>query len=154
MALPRNRIIATGAVCAAAVFTLAGCGSSGTSSTSATSSTAPAATTPASAPPASSAVAPVASPTVVTVTETEFSIALSQSAFKPGQYTFTVVNQGRAPHNLAIKGPGIDPPATSQTVQNGTTTQLSATLAPGSYELWCTVGNHKASGMDMTIQVS
>ena len=60
----------------------------------------------------------------------------------------------RVPHDLAIKGPGIDSQVKSQTIQNGGTTPLSVTLQPGSYELWCTVGNHKQMGMDMTIQVS
>lgn len=93
-------------------------------------------------------------PVVVTATETDFAIALSQTALKAGAYTFTVVNQGRVPHDLAIKGPGIDSQVKSQTIQNGGTTPLSVTLQPGSYELWCTVGNHRQMGMDMTIQVS
>jgi len=131
----------------AAALTLAGCGSSGSSSSSPTPAT-PSATSSATAPASSSASAS----TVVTATETDFAIALSQSTFHPGAYTFTVVNQGQAPHNLAIQGPGI-PQVVSQTVQNGATTKLTVQLQGGSYELWCAVDAHKDKGMDLTIAV-
>lgn len=134
----------------AAALTVAGCGSSGSSTASSAKSTP--ANPPAASAPASAATS--ATPVAVTATETEFSIALSQTAFKPGPYTFTVANQGHVPHNLAIKGPGIEPEAMSTTIQNGATTPLNVTLHSGSYELWCTVDGHKSKGMDMTIQVS
>jgi uncharacterized cupredoxin-like copper-binding protein len=56
-------------------------------------------------------------------------------------------------HNLNITGPGISTKA-SPDVSPGATAQLTATLQKGSYELWCSIDNHKALGMDTTIQVS
>jgi plastocyanin len=152
MALRTFRPAATTTAAVVAALTLAGCGSSSYGTASSAQSTPPAASPPASSPAATGA--PVnPTPVAVTATENEFSITLSQTTFKPGAYTFTVVNQGQAPHNLAIKGPGIEPEAMSTTIQNGATTPLTVTLQPGSYELWCTVDSHKGKGMDMTIQV-
>jgi plastocyanin len=105
----------------------------------------------AQATPAASAA--VARGTVVNVTEKEFSIALSQATFTPGTYTFVVKDDGATSHNLNIKGPGVTNAATS-TISAGGSTSLTVTLKSGSYELWCSIGNHKANGMDMTIAVA
>lgn len=127
---------------AGAALLIAGCGGSGTHSTAGGS----AAATPAGASPAASGG------TAVTATETEFAIRLSTTSFTPGTYTFTVHNGGKFPHNLKIKGPGVDGQG-SQTVQPGDSAQLTVTLQQGSYELWCAVDSHKDKGMDMTITV-
>lgn len=112
---------------------LAGCGSSGTEETPA----APAA----------------AQGTVVNVTEKEFSISLSQEAFTPGTYTFVVKDDGEASHDFNVKGPGLTDAATS-TISAGGTESLTVTLEAGTYELWCSIGGHRAAGMDMTITVA
>jgi plastocyanin len=122
---------------------LAGCGTAG-GNQAATSSGA-------QATPAATAVA--AQGTVVNVTEKEFSIALSQATFKPGVYTFVVKDDGAISHNLNIKGPGITDAATSR-INAGGSASVTVTLTKGSYELWCSIGSHKASGMDMTIAVA
>jgi plastocyanin len=124
---------------AGAALLLAGCGGSDSS-------------TPTSTGANSAAASPVATGTKVTATEKEYSIALSSTTFAPGVYTFEVVNQGAMVHNLVIKGPGVDAKA-SPDVQPGATGQVMVTVQQGSYELWCSIDNHKALGMDMTIQV-
>ena len=90
--------------------------------------------------------------TVVTVTEKEFSITLSQTAFTPGVYTFVVNDEGSSTHNLNIEGPGVTGAATSD-ISAGGTESVTVTLESGTYELWCSIGGHRASGMDMTIDV-
>ncbi|MFI6267182.1 plastocyanin/azurin family copper-binding protein [Micromonospora sp. NPDC051006] len=100
----------------------------------------------------SPAASPATTGTTVTATEKEYSITLSTTTFTPGAYTFEVVNQGTMSHNLTIKGPGVDAQA-SPNVQPGATGQVTVTLQQGSYELWCSLDNHKALGMDTTIQV-
>jgi uncharacterized cupredoxin-like copper-binding protein len=132
---------------------LTGCGTSGAQTTSlaATTTKAPVAVAPA---PAATTTKPAATKgTVVNVTETEFAIALSQATFKPGAYTFVVKDDGKVSHNLNIKGPGITGTATS-TIKAGGSESITVTLAAGSYELWCSIGSHKASGMDKTITVA
>jgi uncharacterized cupredoxin-like copper-binding protein len=88
----------------------------------------------------------------VTATETEFSIALSMTTFTAGTYTFNIKNEGKFPHNLNVKGPGVNGQA-SPTLQPGNAAQLTVSLQKGSYELWCSVDGHKDQGMDLTIQV-
>lgn len=90
--------------------------------------------------------------TIVTVTEKEFSISLSQTTFTPGVYTFVVKDEGSATHNLNIEGPGVTGVATAD-IGAGDTESVTVTLESGTYELWCSIGGHRASGMDMTITV-
>ena len=107
------------------------------------------ATTPATTSPAAPSAAAA---TTVMVDEHEFVIKLDKTTFKPGVYTFEVMNMGHAPHDLVINGPGIDHHKTS-TLSAGNTENLTVTLQKGTYELWCTVADHKADGMDTTITV-
>jgi plastocyanin len=134
---PRNAIALLIAGIAAALLVACGGGNSSNSGG-----------TPASGGAASA----TATGTPVTATETEFSIVLSPATLSPGTYTFTIKNNGTMPHNLNIKGPGVDSQV-SPTVDPGGTGQLTVTLQKGSYELWCSVDSHKEQGMDMTIQV-
>ena len=131
---------------------LAGCGTSGAQTTplAGTTTKAPVAAT---TTPAAATTTAAAKGTVVNVTEKEFSIALSQATFTPGRYMFVIHDAGAASHNLNIKGPGLTDAATS-TISAGGTTSLTVKLQSGSYELWCSIGSHKANGMDMTITVA
>jgi uncharacterized cupredoxin-like copper-binding protein len=90
--------------------------------------------------------------TEIAVTETEFSIALPSTTLTPGTYKFVLKNDGNAPHDFAIRGPGVD--AKSTLLAGGQQGELTATLGPGSYEVWCTVGNHRQRGMQTTITVA
>lgn len=90
---------------------------------------------------------------VVTVAEKEFSIQLSETSVPAGTYTFRVQNQGTSPHDLSIKGPGMDREA-SPVINGGETTDLTVTLHPGTYQVWCSVDNHRVQGMDTTLTVS
>lgn len=99
---------------------------------------------------APSSVAPAG--TSVGAIEKEFSITLDKASFTPGDYTFTIQNQGRYPHNLTIEGPGLDQKA-SPTLSTGQSGSLTVALQKGSYELWCSVPGHKDRGMDIKITV-
>ena len=90
--------------------------------------------------------------TEVTATEKEYSISLSTQTFTAGPYAFTVHNTGQTAHNLTIEGPGVDKQATS-TIQPGQTATLVVIFQKGSYELWCSVDEHKEQGMDLHITV-
>ena len=88
----------------------------------------------------------------VTVDASEYALKLPSNTMAPGTYTFTMDNVGHATHAIEIEGPGVDH-AKSSTAGPGGTATLTVTLQPGSYELWCPVGNHKQAGMDTTITV-
>lgn len=124
---------------------LGACGGTSTNSTTAPryGASSPSAASPSSAAPVGTSVG---------VIEKEFSITLATASFTPGPYTFTVQNQGSFPHNLTIKGPGVDTKA-SPTMGRGESGSLTVALQKGSYELWCSVPGHKDRGMDVTIKV-
>ena len=90
--------------------------------------------------------------TEVTAVATEFGFALSEDTFAPGDYTFTLDNQGSMAHDLVIAGPGVDDAATS-IIGAGETESVSVTLEAGTYEIWCSVGAHRAQGMEVIIEV-
>ena len=106
------------------------------------------------AAPSTSAGATAAAPgTAMTVTESEFTIALPSKTIPAGTYTFTVTNKGKFAHNLTVDGAGVQDKATP-TLAPGSTGDLTVTLQKGSYEFYCSVDNHKEMGMDVTVQVT
>lgn len=90
--------------------------------------------------------------TKVTVSGTDFALKLSQNTFAAGAYTFVVRNEGATVHALTIKGPGTND-AQTPIIPAGGSAELTVTLQPGSYQLWCPVGNHRQLGMETTIEV-
>jgi plastocyanin len=63
-----------------------------------------------------------------------------------GRLTFVVSNRGRLGHNFRVRGDGSEPIAVTTLLPGGSAIR-SATLAPGSYRMLCTVANHKELGM-------
>lgn len=127
-----RRRVAVLALAAAAALALGGCASGQT--------------------PAGAAGATQAVGTPIQVKEHEYAIVLSQDTFTAGAYAFELSNDGTVVHNLNISGPGIKG-THSGDIMPGKTSVLNVTLEPGTYELWCSIGNHRANGMDITITV-
>ena len=88
--------------------------------------------------------------TKVPVSETEFKISLASTQFKAGAIAFEAKNDGRIPHDLAIKQTGDK----TKLIQPGGTAELKVTLKAGTYELYCSVPGHEAAGMRLNITVS
>ena len=130
---------------AALVFLLGAC--SGTAANVGAAPQSPAVSSPVATTPS-----PAPAGVNVAVVEKEFSIALDKASFIAGDYTFAVQNQGSFPHNLTIRGPGVDSKA-SPTLGVGQSGVLTAALQKGSYELSCSVPGHKDRGMDIKITV-
>jgi uncharacterized cupredoxin-like copper-binding protein len=99
---------------------------------------------------ATTTAAPKPSATTVPVSETEFKITLASTDFKAGEITFEVKNDGKIPHDLAIKGTSDK----TELIPAGGTAELKVTLKAGKYELYCTVPGHEAAGMKLNITVS
>lgn len=97
--------------------------------------------------------APTVTGTSVTVELTEFALALSDTTFSQGTYTFVAQEAGQAPHALSIAGPGVETMSTDVLSPGDPDAQLTVTLRAGTYELWCPVGSHREQGMDTTITV-
>ena len=86
----------------------------------------------------------------VPVSEAEFKIMLASTDFKAGEITFEVKNDGKIPHDLAIKGTSDK----TKLIPAGGTAELKVTLKAGKYELYCTVPGHEAAGMKLNITVT
>jgi plastocyanin len=143
--LPR---LATGAaVLALALGALSACGGGASGSNAAASST----TESAAATSGSSQSS--ADAESLTATETNFAIKLDEDHLKAGSYTITVVNDGSATHDLAVEEDGTTK-ATSDSIGPGEKTTLTVDLQPGEYVFYCSIGNHRAMGMELTVQVS
>ncbi len=88
--------------------------------------------------------------TKVPVSEVEFKITLASTNFKAGEITFEAKNDGKIPHDLAIKGTSDK----TKLIPPGGIAELKVTLKPGKYELYCTVPGHEAAGMRLNITVA
>jgi plastocyanin len=123
---------------------------SASSSAAASSSTAGGSATPTSS--AAPAPAPPAEARAVTATEGDMYIELSEGSFSPGEYTIEVVNEGNATHDLVVERDGADVAAT-ETIAPGASATLTVTLEEGDYVFYCSIGNHRAMGMEIPVAV-
>jgi plastocyanin len=88
----------------------------------------------------------------IEVEETEFSLDPAEITLeRPGTYVFRAVNSGETVHALEIEGGGIE--EETENIQPGESTQLEVNLDPGTYKLYCPVGNHEERGMVGTVTV-
>jgi uncharacterized cupredoxin-like copper-binding protein len=69
-----------------------------------------------------------------------------------GEVTIVMDNPSSVPHNVAIKGGGVD--EKGEVVGKGGKSEVSATLEPGTYEFYCSVPGHEAAGMTGELTVS
>jgi uncharacterized cupredoxin-like copper-binding protein len=70
-----------------------------------------------------------------------------------GIHLFNVANNGNDEHNLAVEGQGIK----TEFVTNLTSSQTQSMqiyLAPGTYAVYCPVGDHRAEGMEISLTVA
>jgi uncharacterized cupredoxin-like copper-binding protein len=107
-------------------------------------------TAPATTAPATTSTAPKPEARTVEAIETEFKIALPSTDFKAGKITFQVKNEGKIEHDLAVKETGDK----TKLIPPGGTVELTVTLQPGKYEVYCTVPGHEAAGMKIEITVT
>jgi plastocyanin len=151
--LPR---LATGlAVLALGLAGLTACGgdsSSGDDGAAATSSSEAPATTEATGS-SSPAAGGASESEAITATEADFSISLDEDMLPAGDYEITVENNGRASHDLVVERDGNDV-AGSDLIGPGESGTVTVTLEPGEYVFYCSVGNHRAMGMELTVQVT
>jgi plastocyanin len=88
----------------------------------------------------------------IEITATDFAFAPNAvDVDEAGTYTFRLVNDGNSTHALEIEGGGAE--AATAEVAPGASAEVTIALEPGSYELYCPVGDHRELGMEGTITV-
>lgn len=146
---------AAGAVLALAVAVLTACGDDDPEPDAAT--TPAATTTTGAAPPPTTGTAPTAGDPAeaesITVTAVDFAFELDEDSFSAGSYEIRLVNGGGATHNLTVERDGADVAGTDA-IDPGQETTLTVTLEPGEYVFYCSIGNHRAMGMEVTVVVT
>jgi plastocyanin len=146
----RRHLIRGIVVLALGLGALTACGGSGDAATTASTSAAATTTAATASSPGSGGESQVQA---ITATEGNFSITLDREDLAPGTYEITVLNKGRSTHDLAVEKDG-STEATSDKLAPGESTTLTVDLDDGEYVFYCSVGNHRAMGMEITVQVS
>jgi plastocyanin len=118
-----------------------------------TSSSAADTSSSAAAAPSSSAEAPAAESETVTVNAVDFDFELSEDSYSAGTYTFEVTNTGNMPHDFIVERDGQEVAGT-EVLQPGSSATLEVTLEEGDYFFYCSVGAHRANGMEVPVTVS
>src|SRR6266567_4649031 len=92
-------------------------------------------------------------PAAVSAKLSEWKVELSKRTIAAGTVTFTIANVGSIPHAFEVEGQGIE--QETAVIQPGSSTTLTLTLKPGSYEVYCPVGedSHKRLGMETDLKV-
>jgi plastocyanin len=101
--------------------------------------------------PVTTSQAAAAASIPIQVQLTEYEIRMPD-AIPAGTQTFHIADGGHENHNFVIEGNGV-----SQRLANdltrGDTADLTVTLKPGTYSVYCPVDKHRARGMQRTITV-
>jgi plastocyanin len=92
-------------------------------------------------------------PTRVQVTALEFEYRLSRMSVRQGPALIELVNYGEDEHDLALRRVGGTKTWRLRKLLPGSRATLSVRLRPGTYRLWCAVGDHRARGMRATLRV-
>jgi plastocyanin len=87
----------------------------------------------------------------IDVSETEFQIDPANPTAQAGSVTFAITNDGEFPHNLEVEGNGVE--EVSDTVEGGQSTDLTVDLEPGTYTIYCAIGDHREQGMEGELTV-
>lgn len=88
----------------------------------------------------------------INVEAKDFSFSLESSRAKAGTITFVVQNNGFMPHDLAIRGDGVE--QKTPMIGPGESATLTAELEPGTYTYGCTIPGHEQLGMSGTFTVT
>jgi plastocyanin len=99
------------------------------------------------------AALPAPDPVALDATLSEWQVDLSQGTIAAGPATFTITNAGSIPHAFEVEGQGIE--QETPLIQPGATATLTVTLMPGTYDVYCPVGedSHKKLGMETHLKV-
>lgn len=84
---------------------------------------------------------------------TEYEIAMPTSLPATESRVFRVTNNGAIEHNFEVEGQGIEEEFETN-LSPGETRTMQLSLEPGTYEVYCPVGNHRELGMEIQLTVT
>jgi plastocyanin len=97
---------------------------------------------------------PAPGPSRLLVRGEEFNLTLSQLKLDPGDAIIQFHNAGEDPHDLWIQRVGDPEQLSIGELPPGELGELSLRLRRDSrYEMWCSLGDHRALGMDASVRV-
>jgi len=131
---------------------LTACGGGSSSSSSVATTTSAAASSSSAATGSSAGGSDSSAAQSLTATEADFSIKLDKDTLPAGAYSIRVDSTGNATHDLVVEQNG-NKLAGSDKIGPGQSTTLDVNLEPGSYVFYCSVGNHRAMGMEINVTV-
>ncbi len=147
---PRRGLpLAVGAVLALAA--LAACGSDAPAEDTAATASSAAPSTEES--PAAAGSSAESGSTSVQVTSVDFGYELALSVCRAGENTIPLTTGGDGPHDLVGEREGLEMGA-SDAIDPGQSTTLTVALEPGEYVFYCSIGNHRSMGMEVTVEVA
>jgi plastocyanin len=136
---------------AVAIVALAGCGG-GSSNKSGSSSTSTPTNTPTASPTAASGGSSGGGNTLsLAADKSKLAYDKKTLSAKAGKVTIDMTNPSSIPHDIAIKGNGVQ--QVGKVVSSGGTSTVTADLKPGTYTFYCSVDGHEAAGMKGTLTV-
>ena len=94
-----------------------------------------------------------AAPTRVRAVADEYSLTLSRTAVPNKRVRIRFVNNGAVSHNLRLRRRGGTNTYTIPVTQPGDRRTRTFRLRPGRYDVWCSVGSHRALGMETNLRV-
>ena len=94
-----------------------------------------------------------ATPARVGVSATEFHLTLSRPSVKAGVVQIELQNDGEDPHDLRVRRVGGSHTFSIPLVGPGKRRTLAIHVKPGSYQLWCSIADHRSLGMQALLHV-
>lgn len=87
----------------------------------------------------------------VDIALTDFKITPNEFTVKAGEVTFAFENKGRYTHDFRVEGQGVY--EKGPMIGTGRSREWSTTLEPGTYRIFCRIGDHDQLGMVGTMVV-
>ena len=144
---PRRRFVAVAVTSVAAMSLLAtGCG--GDDDTTTTASVPTTTTTG-----ATGATGAAGGGETLKISETDFKLDPSDPSVKAGSVTIDVSNDGDTTHSLEVEGNGLEEQTLDSDLAPGDSGSITVDLEPGTYTMYCPIDDHRAQGMEGTIEV-
>lgn len=95
---------------------------------------------------------PPAGGTAVEVVLTEYQIDMPAS-IPAGMITFDVANSGEMTHSFEVEGNGVEE-SLEDDLEPNQTASLEVELEPGTYTVYCPIGDHADQGMELELTVT